>query len=194
MKPPKGKPRELPPEGTHQAILYSIVDVGTQHNVTFNSKSRKVWFQFELVGPGLKNSEGNPFFMSKEYTFSAKSKNLLKDLKSWQGVKDKDLSDIEIDAYLGKRAALTIQYTEDEQYANITAIAPLMKGTKELKGTAAMSSFYLDEYDEDAFKALPQWLQNKIAASDEYPDIVAEQEGNTKGKGKAAAGKAKGKK
>lgn len=193
MKPPKGKPRELCPEGTHQAQLISIIDVGTQEptNPTYN-KSRRVYFNFEITEPRMQKEDGSPFFLRRDYTFSNKSKNLLKDLKGWLGVKK--LDDYDIDNALGKHGLLKVEHSGDDgQYDNIVNISEVPKGLKLYKATTPLSSFYLDEFDEDAFKALPQWIQDKIVKSDEYPGIMEEHMKSKKGTTatKAAAGKKK---
>jgi hypothetical protein len=192
MKIPKGKPRELCPEGTHQAQLISITDVGTQEpNTPGFNKSRRVYFNFEVTERNIKKEDGSPFFLRRDYTFSEKSKNLLKDLKAWLNVKS--LKDYNIDSALGQYALIKVSHTDDEQYDNITNISELPKSVKPGKATTPLSSFYLDEFDEDAFKALPQWIQDKIVKSDEYPEIAADLKKN-KTAGKAAKEPAKKKK
>lgn len=187
MKVPQGAPVELPPEGTHQFVLVSILDVGTQDVVYQDktSQSRRVLVAMEITEPGIRKESGDPFIKFREYTFSEKSKNLLKDMKAWLGLKD--LAEFDFDTLLGKHGAITISHSDDGKYANITNIAALMKGIKLVKAKTAFSSFYIDDengIDWDEFKALPEWAQTKIAKSKEYPALVAERE--------QAASKAKG--
>lgn len=185
MKPPKGKPREIPPAGVHQGALIAIIDIGTQPaNKPGWSDSRKIFYNFELMGPGLKTEEGNPFFVRAEYTFSEKSKNLLRDLKAWKGIKDLDF---DFDDLLGQVGAVTVVHSEDGQYANFGGLTALMKGVKPLRPTSALTSFYINEeegLDVTAFNALPEWIRNKIAATEEYTMAVAANE-NKKNKKKA---------
>lgn len=178
MKTPKGKPRELCPEGIHQATLVSIVDLGTQqpNNPTF-SESRKANFVFEITEPGITKEDGGQFLMKKEYTFSEKSKNLLADMKGWQGLKS--LADVEWDGLLGKPAAITVIHAESKTtqdvYDNISNISALMKGLKPLRAKSPLVSFYLEEgepLDKASFDALPEWTRNTIAKSKEYVAAV----------------------
>jgi hypothetical protein len=193
MKPPKGKPRELCPEGTHQAQLISIIDIGTQEpNTPGFNKSRRVYFNFEVTEPRVKKEDGSPFFLRRDYTFSERSKNLLKDLKGWLNVKT--LVDYDIDNALTKHAMLKVTHSDDGQYDNITNISEVPKGLKTYKATTAPMSFYLDEFDEDVFKTLPQWIQEKIVKSDEYPEIMEAKIKDKKSSKEKAAPAAKGKK
>lgn len=178
MKTPKGKPRELCPEGIHQATLVSIVDLGEQqpNNPTY-SPSRKANFIFEITEPGITKEDGGQFLMKKEYTFSEKSKNLMADMKGWQGLKS--LVDVEWDGLLGKSAAVTIVHnaskTTGEIYDNISNISGLMKSVKAFRAKTPLVSFYLEEgepLDKASFDALPEWTRNTIAKSKEYVAAV----------------------
>ncbi len=177
MKAPKGKPRELAPEGTHNAILVQIIDLGTQPSGNPKFKdSRRLQLAFELVGPGLKTEDGSPFVQYRQYTFSSHAKSqLAKDFKAWLSVKD--MSDYDVDAALGKQALVTIEHKEIESgtFANVSNISAVPKGSKMFKATEPLKSFYLDpkEFDEAAFKELPEFLQTKIAGTEEYAECIA---------------------
>lgn len=188
-KIPAGKPRELAPEGAHQACLCQIIDMGTQpSNDPKYKPTRRVQLGFELTDE--KTEEGNKFVQYKTYTFSKhKKSNLAADLKSWLGLKDSQLEDFEMDNALSKNALITIAHktTDNGEYANITNVSALPKSMKVKKGTEPLVSLYLDEnFDKAVFDKLPEFLRTKIAASPEYAAIAGatmkEQKGNAKEK------------
>ncbi len=177
-KPPKSK-RELAPEGVHKATCVHVIDLGTQ---TFTIKgkeqsARKVSVGFELLGK--KNSFGEPFVVAQRYTFSnSKKSNLMKDLKAWLGIKDPDF---DLDGLALKPAQVTITHTDDGEYANITNVGGVPKGTKYPKAANNFTSLYLDEtFDRDVFDDLPDYFKEKIAASPEYDEVNAPKKGKKK--------------
>lgn len=180
---PKAK-RELAPEGVHKAVCVHVIDLGTQE-FTIKGKqqsSRKVSVGFELIGK--KNSFGDPLVVQQRYTFSnSKKSNLMKDLKGWLGIKDPDF---DLDGLAYKPAQITITHSEDGEYANITNVGGVPKGTKFPKPVNKFVSLYLDDtFDKDVFDDLPDYFKEKIASSPEY-DEVAGSGGGSKKKSKKA--------
>lgn len=169
-KPPKAK-RELAPEGVHKAVCVHVIDLGTQE-FTIKGKqtsARKVSVGFELLGK--KNGFGEPLVVAQRYTFSnSKKSNLMKDLKGWLGIKDPDF---DLDGLKDKPAQVTITHSEDGEYANITNVGGVPKGTKFPKPTNKFVSLYLDEtFDKDVFDDLPDYFKEKIASSPEYDEVA----------------------
>lgn len=169
MKIPKSK-GEMCPEGVHKAVCVYVVDMGTQEpsNPKF-SAARKVRVGFELQG--IRKKSGDPFLLFQSYTFSSNPKaNLMKDLKAWLGIKDKD---VDMDELLGKGAMVTVSHSEDGQYANVTNITGLPKGVKLAKPETKPYSLYLDEtFDADVYNELPDSFKERIAASPEYDEVA----------------------
>lgn len=171
---PKGFTRELAPEGVHLAVLVQFIDLGTQPNSNPEwSDARKCQLAFECTD--LRSKEGKAIVEYKQYTFSDSPKGtLMKDLKSWLNVKDGnyDMSDA-----LGKPAMITITHktTDKGTFSNISNISGLPRGVKIKKATEPLRAFFLDDdFDEAAFKQLPQHIQTKIADSPEYQELLAE--------------------
>lgn len=179
-KPPKSK-RELAPEGVHKAVCIHVIDLGTQ-TFTFKGKeqsARKVSVGFELIAK--KNSFGEPLVVAQRYTFSnSKKSNLMKDLKAWLGIKDPDFDLVGLEL---KPAQVTITHSDDGEYANITNVGGVPKGTKFPKPVNQFTSLFLDDtFDQDVFDNLPDYFKEKIAATEEYDQLNAPK----KGKGKKA--------
>ncbi len=175
---PKGGSWENAPEGTHNATCVNVIDLGTQEG-QYEGKptsARKIQLGFELDGP--RNSKGEPFYISKTYTYSASPKsNLMKDLKSWLKVTS---GEYDMENCLSKIAMVTIAHVKSESngnvYANIVSIVAPLSSTKKLKQTQAEHrSLFLDEtFDQDAYDNLSDNLKEKIADSPEFMDIMAE--------------------
>ena len=173
-KIPAGKPRELPSEGSHNAVCVSVLDLGTQPARTEGwDDSRKVAVELEITDET--QSDGKPFLLSKEYTFSASPKSKLsQDLKVWLGVKDP--SDFDMETLLGKGATISVVHVESKSngntYANIAGIMGI-KG-KAPKAVSPLKSLFLNEesWDQDTFASLPEFWKNKIVASPEYSNVV----------------------
>lgn len=167
----KDKPRELPPEGTHTAVLYSIVDFGTQKKIFKKEEDAKfqhcIRFDWELSEE--KMQDGRPFAIGREYTVSLGKKASLGILiKAWTGTEPNNSFDIS--TLLGKACNLTIMHTEDG-YANITAIAPLKKSEKAPAPVNPLRLFNLEDYKGKVFEDLPDWMKEKIKLSPEYAEL-----------------------
>lgn len=167
---PKSAPRELVPEGAHNAALVNIIDLGTQDAGEYGPK-HKIQFAYEAVDE--KTSDGKAMVAYRQYTFSSSPKgNLMKDLRGAFGIKD---NDVELDDLLGKPCLITIEHKETDNgtFANITNIGMLPKGTKVRKPTEPLKSLYLDEsFDQEVYDSLPDFLKQKIAGSPEYAAVM----------------------
>jgi hypothetical protein len=195
-KIPTGKKRESAPEGTHNAVCVNITDLGTQ---TTNFKgeektARKILLGWQLVDE--LTEDGEPILVYKRYTYSDSAKaTLMKDLKSWVGVKSG--ADFDIATLLGKGCLVSVENNEADNgnvYSNVTSVAGVPKGVKVGKPSVALKSFFLDEeeFDEDAFDELSDKLKETIAASPEYIALTTgKKKPAAKGKQQAPAKKGK---
>jgi hypothetical protein len=173
-----------PPSGTHVARCVQVVDLGTQH-WSFNGQpktTRKVRITFELpeelhVFEEEKGEE--PFFVSKEYTATLASKGKLRpDLESWRGqaFTAEELEGFDLKKVLGAPALVTVVHETGKtgkSYANIASIAKLPKSMKCPKQINPSVNFSLDpeDFDQEVYDNLPEWMQKKIAESDEFKAI-----------------------
>lgn len=84
---------EMPPAGSHPAVLIGIVDLGTKDN-TYNgktSKRHKILLAWELTAEA--DSKGQNFVVAQDYTWSLNSKAALRTIV--EGFKGKALADNE---------------------------------------------------------------------------------------------------
>lgn len=162
------------PAGTHVAVCYRLVDLGTQA-VEFQGDRKhqhKVLIGWEL--PNERMEDGKPFTISKRYTWSTHEKATLRQhLESWRGKKfaEPEIEQFDTRKLLGVGCTLSIAHEERQgkTYASITGIGPMMKGTTAPKPENQIVYFTLDQaFDADVFSALPQGLRETIQKSPEY--------------------------
>ncbi len=176
------KPRQLPPEGTHTAILFQIIDLGTQKTEYQGQVKigRQLRFAWELCEELM--DDGRPYAISKKYTASSHPKsNIVKDIKAWTG-KAVD-NGFDPTTLIGSACNLTISHDpggDGTVYANVAAIAPLKKSEKAPPMRNNPLVFDLDNYDPALFEKLPDFLKEIIAESPEY--LEATGAGNTASK------------
>lgn len=182
LPPPNDKEFELPPAGTHLAICYRVIDLGTQETNWQGQTKRqhKILVSWEL--PDEKMSDGRPFTISQRYTWSMSDKAALrKDLESWRGTpfteKDFGSQGFDIRNIVGKACLLTIvpETKGEKTYANIKAIGKLMKGQQAPTETANEKAYlwiHHERWDSDVFHKLSDSLKATIMASPEYKEMM----------------------
>lgn len=169
---------ETPPSGTHVAVCYRIVDLGTQQTDYQGQikHQRKVMLSWEL--PDEKMADGRPFTIHQRYTLSSNEKSRLRqDLESWRGAKFTDADfgpgGFDIRKILGVGCLLSIIHDnkQGKTYANISALSRLPKTMVAPPPTNPKVYFSLDSWDDTAFEALSEGLRNTIKKSPEYIEL-----------------------
>lgn len=123
-----------------------------------------------------------PHMISKEFTLSLHEKGVLRPfLQSWRGkpFTDEELEKFDVSKLLGAACVLNIVHNESNgnTYANIASIAPLMKGMVCPPAILPQVKYDSDNGRDEVFRSLPEWLQNKIAACENWkPKASSEQE------------------
>lgn len=176
-----GSDFELPPEGTHLAVCYRVIDLGTQMIEWQGQKKpqHKILISWEL--PDEKMDDGRPFTIGQRYTLSSSEKaRLRQDLEAWRGrpFTDHDFDPTNPDRFnikklLGAGCLLTIVHSEKQgkHYANIKSVARMMKGQVTPKPVNSVVYFSLDDYQEPVFEGLTDGLKKVIMASPEWIEI-----------------------
>lgn len=179
---PNEKDFEIPPAGTHKAICYRVLDLGTQDGSFMGKpkKQHKIIVSWEL--PEEKMSDGRPFTISQRYTWSMSEKaTLRKHLEAWRGVKftDADFGEggFNIKKIVGLGCLLTIVHNErdDKTYANIVSISKVMKGMDLPPPTNEQSYLWLDRsvWNSAVFDKLSDNLKTTIMKSPEYEAVIS---------------------
>nr|DAW00577.1 MAG TPA: hypothetical protein [Caudoviricetes sp.] len=171
---------EVAPAGVFLARCYQMVDIGT-HTFNFMGKDRdlrKVYLFWEL----LKDSNGQPVdgtpTVMGSYTLSMNKKSKLRPLlEQWRGkpFTDQEASQFNLTTLLDKYCTVQIVHTEsgDRTYANVNTI---MATQDKAPGVRPIVAFSVSDPDGAVLGELPEWLQKKIEASQEYQKMMAEGE------------------
>jgi len=171
---------KIAPAGLHMARLYSVIDLGHQ-SVEWSGETKimhKVVLTFELHGDDnegkpLKTDDGKPLIVSKRYTVSLGDQaTLRKDLESWANKKMSatDRVNFDLKTLLNKFCMVNISHSEDGKYANISGISPIPSALKNAvpDGINPINHFWLHDYDQTKFDALPKYYREKIMESSEW--------------------------
>lgn len=179
-----------PPAGTHLAICYRFIDLGTQAGEYQGKPTslRKVMLSWEL--PNELMDDNRPFTISKRYTWSMHEKaNLRHDLESWRGrsFEESDFGEggFNVKKLLGAPCMLNVTHSDKngKTYANIASVGKLMKGltVPELQNTQVF--FSLEDFNKDLFEALSDGLRELIAKSPEYAEVTSQSHADPRDQG-----------
>lgn len=178
-----GTTRELIPAGNYIARCYQMIEIGTVEEIILGKKviAPKVRIGWELPTELKVYSEDKgeqPKVFSKEYTLSMHEKsNLRKDLKSWRS---KDFTEEEAKAFditkmLGVPCMLNIIHKPSKDgtkiYEEISGITAVPKGVPvppQINKTFVLS---YDNFDEELFNSLPDFIKGKMMTSLEYAKL-----------------------
>lgn len=161
---------EQAPTGNHVARCIRLVDLGTQHG-TYEGKAtvrNQVLISFELCNEAME--DGKPFTIGEFYTNSLNEKAKLRHhLEAWRGraFTDNELAGFDLQNILGKPVMVSI-VVNDKGKSKVGALAAMPKGMSAPQCVNATSVFWLDEFDQTAFDAMPDGIKKIIAESDEY--------------------------
>jgi len=138
----------------------------------------KVVFTWELhgdddAGQPLKTDDGKPLIVSKRYTVSLGDQaRLRQDLESWSNKKmtPEERKNFDLKNLLGKFCMVNITHSEDGKYANISGISPVPSALRNVQpeGVNPTLHFWLNEFDQAKYDALPKYYKEKIAESSEW--------------------------
>ncbi len=180
-------PREPIPAGAHAARCYSIIDLGTSEQVISGKQKvvRKIRITFELPTERRvfnEDKKEQPCVTSKEFTLSLADKsNLRAFLRSWRG---KDFTEQEAAAFdvaklIGAPCLLNIIHVAgktnpSKMYDEISSVSPLPKGMVCPPQENPSFEFSVSEWNQKAFEEMPQFLREKIMASFEFRELMAQ--------------------
>lgn len=167
---------KIPPvdAGTYLAICVSIYDLGEQQ-VTYNGKTKyvnQVRFTFELPTEQVEvDGEMKPRQLSRTFPVSSSNKSAFrKFLTSWRGkaFSDEEIVAFDTDELLGRSAMIQVVLNDTGEYANIDSVMRIPKGMPIPTTETDLHVFNIDQWDDAAFAALPEWVQEKIKNSTQY--------------------------
>lgn len=165
------------PGGTYLAICVYSIGIGEQL-CEYEGKSKNYYNQvmlgFEICGHTIEiDGKAEPRVLGK--TFNAtkgKKSGLRKFIGAWEAkeLSDDEYLDKDTNDYVGKPALLAVVLSEDKEYSNIDSVAPLPAGIPidVPQPLSKLIRFDVDEWDQAAFEALPEWAQERIKKSTQY--------------------------
>jgi hypothetical protein len=169
------------PQGVHRAVCYRLIDLGTQQREYQGqtSHARQVMVSWELADEFME--DGQPFTVSKFYTWSMNEKaNLRKDLEAWRG-KPFDATDLGPDGkfkptnLIGAPCQLNIVHKPKDgggTSVKIAGIMPMAKGQEKPTPHNATLFFSLDDYKPAQMEQLSEKIRAMITVSPEYVDAA----------------------
>jgi hypothetical protein len=184
-KEPEGQSYPPIENGTHHAVCYSVIDLGTQYSDFYGKESHKVIITWELpdVRIDIDTDEGPinlPRAVSKIYTLSLHEKaSLHKDLISWRGKAFTAEELVGFDIFKILEANCLLQTVQQEKngkiYSNITAVTSLMKNMSIKKPENAIVRYSMLENGFEIPENIPDWIKELIKKSAEYKMVAGNQ-------------------
>lgn len=173
----KVKPKLPPiPPGLYPGICIGVIDLGEQYSEMFKKYDNKVQIVWELPTlPQLEiDGKPQPRQLSRTFTFAANKKsNLRKLISSWNGIQysDEAFNALDLFSQLGKPCALNVVLNDTGEYSNIDSVTPLMQGYPVPTTATPFIKWDMDEWNDAAFEALPDWAKDKIKKSTQYQKL-----------------------
>lgn len=186
---PSGAKSEPVPAGTHHAICYGVVDLGTQVSEKFGPK-RKLALLWEIPDERITvQGKDLPRGISKRFTASLNEKgNLRKALEGWRGrpFTKEELAGFDLSNVLGKNCLLTVIHATGPRgtFAEIAGVVALPKGMPVRRPENELTNFSVIDAIAAARKAgqkdviwpesLPQWISDVCSKSTEYTEFAGQ--------------------
>lgn len=172
----RAKPAIPPVEpGTYTGICVGIIDLGEQYSETFKKYSNDVQIVWELFGETIEvDGEQKPRQLSRTFTMSTGKRSKLRAfIEAWDGKKypDAEFGEVELFDRLGMPCLLSVVLSEDGQYSNIETVMGLPKGMPAPTTDTQLIKWDMEDWNEEVFNALPEWVQEKIKKSTNYQKV-----------------------
>jgi hypothetical protein len=171
------------PAGTHHAVCYGVIAVGTQPSEKFTPR-QKIIISFEIPAERITIKDKDlPRGISKRYTLSLNEKSSLrKDLQSWRGkpFTQEELNGFDVSKVIGSNCLISVLHSDraGSVYADISGISALPKQMAPARPENTPLYFNLLEAIDLAKKTgnsdvnwpsdLPPWVQKVCSQADEY--------------------------
>ena len=174
----KAKPKLPAIEGgVYLGLCIGAIDLGEQYSELFKRYSNKVLYVFEFPTETVEvDGKQEPRQLSKEFNISASKKASLRTfLASWNGknYSDEEFEEVELFDQLGKACMVNVVVSENGEYSKIESVMPLMKGMPVPESKTEYIRWDMDAWDDELFKKLPEWAQEKIKKSTQYQKLHA---------------------
>ena len=181
IKVHKSSPAFQIPSGTYVARAYSMVHIGTTafqwKGETVKSDKVRITFELPTELKVFKEGESEkPLVISGEYSLSFGKKSKLRPiLESWRGKQftDDEIENFDVTKLIGVPAMISIIQNE-KGYAEIATVSKLPKGTECPPQVNQSVILDYDNWNQEVFEKLPEFIRNKMMTSDEYRTMKGE--------------------
>lgn len=172
----RAKPKLPPVEpGVYIGICVGVIDLGEQYSEKFKNYRNEVQLVWELVGETVEvDGEQKPRPLSRSFSVATSKKSSLRGfISSWNGIQysDEQFQELDLFEQAGKACQLNVVLNDTGEYANIDSVIPLPKGMPAPTTETAPILWSMDEWTDDGFEALPDWVQEKIKKSTQYQKL-----------------------
>lgn len=171
--------------GTYIARCYSMIEIGTIKE-DYNGESKmqkKVNITWELpTEKAVFNTEKGeePFVVSKTYTLSMHEKSTLRrDLESWRGkgFTEEEAKKFDITKLLGVPAMISViqRPKKNDATKTVTDVSSITKPPKGYECPAQINPMRIlsyDNWDDNTFASLSDWMKDKIRSSVEFRSMI----------------------
>lgn len=169
----RAKPKLPPVEpGVYLAVCVGVIDLGEQYSEKFKNYRNEVQFVWELAGETVEvDGEQKPRQLSRTFSVAASKKSNLRGfLGGWNGVQysDEQFQDLDLFGQAGRPCQLNVVLNDTGEYANVDSVIPLPKGMSAPQAVSPTILWNMDEWSDEKFSALPDWVQEKIKKSTQY--------------------------
>ena len=154
---------ELPPEGTHAAVLVALIDLGTTES-TFNNETRdrhKLLFVWQL--PNELDSNGDPFMVAQDSTWSLhKMAGLRRITEKWLQRPMSDSEEYDLGLMLGQPAQINLiegVSGNGKKFMEVASVKPHPQPQKVGKPTVEPFAFHLGVLGSTKDElGIPDWV------------------------------------
>lgn len=158
--------------GVYVAVCIGVIDLGEQYSEKFKNYSSKVQFVWELPYETIEvDGKQEPKQLSREFAIATKkNSNLRTFISSWnsKAYSDEEFPEVELFDQIGKPCQLNVVLNDTGEYANVDTVMPLPKGFPAPQSSTRPIVWDMDNWNDEAFKVLPEWVQDKIKKSTQY--------------------------
>lgn len=158
--------------GVYFAVCIGVIDLGEQYSEKFKNYSNRVQFVWELPSETIEvDGKQETKQLSKEFSVATKKNSSLRTfISSWnsKAYTDEEFAEVELFEQIGKACQLNVVLNDTGEYANVDNIMPIPKGIPGPESRTAPIMWDMDNWNDEVFKALPEWVQDKIKKSTQY--------------------------
>lgn len=158
--------------GVYFAVCIGVIDLGEQYSEKFKNYSNRVQFVWELPSETIEvDGKQETKQLSKEFSVATKKNSSLRTfISSWnsKAYTDEEFAEVELFEQIGKACQLNVVLNDTGEYANVDNIMPIPKGIPAPESRTAPIMWDMDNWNDEVFKALPEWVQDKIKKSTQY--------------------------